>query len=367
MYAHEHGTPGDVREFDDLYERYQPRLVRYCQQRLRSAGDAEDAAHEAFLRALQAWSRLDRTLDAWPWLATIAGRVCADMRRRSARTTADAHDEPASDVHDLAVARLRASIIDDALDRLPARYRNSLVLKEFAGWTYRDIARLEGTSVASVRSTIMRGRRYLGARVEEVARTQGQWPLPVIVPGVADRIRHRLRNLRQGLLRAFDPTMVVTGLALVMKPALAAGAAPAAAVVVAIGAVTPAAAAPVAPHTTPQAEATRPTIPAKHTTVLLETNPAAPADIKPMAAARETLSRIDEEPIQSSYLRAGASLAIQTTAPHMWLEVDVRYSAPVVGDRRSAMGASIPCGTSGDTAWREACRTAGEVIRPLPD
>lgn len=235
MYAHHHATPGDAEEFCDLYKRYRPRLIRYCRQRLRGMGDPEDAAHEALLRALQAWSRVDRSVDAWPWLATIAARVCTDIRRRSARTTADLGHEPISDVHDLAVARLRASIIDDALDRLPVRYRNPLILKEYAGWSYRDIARLEGASVASVRSNIMRGRRYLGARVESVARSQGQWPLPAIVPRVTARARARSRRTHvarvwleraaQSAAAAFDPSLILRAFASPAAHALASTAA----------------------------------------------------------------------------------------------------------------------------------------------
>lgn len=367
MYAHNHGTPGAAGEFGDLYERYHPRLVRYCGQRLRGLDDAEDAAHEALLRALQAWARLDRTLDAWPWLATIAARVCADMRRRSARTTADPGDEPTADVHDLAVARVRASIIDDALDRLPARYRNPLVLKEFAGWTYRDIARLEGTSVASVRSSIMRGRRYLGARVEEVARTQGQWPLPVVVPRLTARLRHRARTWRQVLVRALDPTMVVTGLAFVMHPVSAGGTALAAAIAAAVVLGAPAAAPASPPTAIAQLSATRSNAQDERATSVLPPSAAiAPTVRDPGSATRETLSRIDQRPVDSNYVSLRTHTEIGALDGALSFEIAVRARTESTGERSATVRSSLPCGESDKRIQREACTTVSDTVRPLP-
>lgn len=369
MYAHQHAEPGDAGEFGDLYERYQARLVRYCRQRLRGVGEAEDAAHEALLRALQAWSRLDRTLDAWPWLATIAARVCADMRRRSARMALEpAPEQPTPDVHDLAMARLRASIIDDALDRLPARYRNPLVLKEFAGWSYRDIARLEGTSVASVRSNIMRSRRHLGARVEAVARTQGQWPLPVVVPRVTARLRHRARTWRQVLVRALDPTMVVTGLAFAMHPVSAGGTALAAAIaaVVVVGAPAAAPASPpsaVAQPATPRSNAQG----EQTTSILTPSAVVAPTVGAPASASRETLSRIDQRPVDSSQVSLRTRTEIGALDGALSFGIEVRARTEPTGERVVRAGSTLPCGESDKRIQREACTTVSDAVRPLPD
>jgi RNA polymerase sigma-70 factor (ECF subfamily) len=179
------GTPD---AFTALYERHWRDLVAYCRPRLDRPDDAEDAAHEALLRAYRAFPDVQAEDPLWPWLATIAANVCNDMRRRDRRrSTVDASSavaaglappEPA-DVHDDARHRLRADLLHRALRRLPPRARRLVVLREYGGWTYEEIARTDGTSVASVRSRLMRHRRRLGHRVEEMARAERQWPLPV--------------------------------------------------------------------------------------------------------------------------------------------------------------------------------------------
>lgn len=367
MYAHQHAEPGDAGEFGDLYERYQARLVRYCSKRLRGAGDAEDAAHEALLRALVAWSRLDRSVDAWPWLATIAARVCADMRRRSARTVVDPPpDEPVADVHDLAVARLRASIIDDAIDCLPARYRNPLILKEFAGWSYRDIARLEGTSVASVRSNIMRSRRSLGARVESIARARGQWPLPAVVPGVADRLRARVRSWRHALVRFADPAMVMTGLALAMQPTLV-GAVPLGAVAMAVVGGTGHASGPAATAVTAQPSSAYGPPP---TTSLAarEIVRQGPTRVKEASehlrtTARQTLTGISTPPPNQG-LGVGATVAVEAGPEALFVRAEVRAKTPA-GDHRVWTDPNVACRK--DAQRRQACDAASEALRSLPE
>ena len=219
MYAYPAGgSTGDDDVFTAMCERHRARLVAFCGRRLRTSHDAEDAAHEVLLRAYRALPAFDNSSDAWPWLRTIAARVCTDLQRRAARTPTpavlDRHVD--DDVHEQVVGRLRADILDNALGQLPPRYRMPLLLKEYGGWTYDDIARTQGKSLSSVRSLLTRSRRRLGTHVESVARERGQWPLPGVVPPIR-RLRTQLRSWRSGLdrsghamLSAFDLSSVVS-------------------------------------------------------------------------------------------------------------------------------------------------------------
>jgi RNA polymerase sigma factor (sigma-70 family) len=220
MYAHpDRGSTGDAEAFAALYERYHARLVALCRRRLSNAADAEDVAHEAMLRAYRAFAGFDDRTDAWPWLATIAGRLCTDVRRREQRMPESRAHLPVHDVHEEAVGRLRAGIVDEALDRLPARYRTPLVLHDLAGWTYDEIAQLQGKSVASVRSVLSRGRRRLSVGIESVARNRNQWPLPGAVPDLARRVRAYVRTARanaqrpvQLVLSLVDPSAMLAAM-----------------------------------------------------------------------------------------------------------------------------------------------------------
>lgn len=174
---------GDLDALGLLYERYAAALRAYCAHRLGRHGDAEDAVHDTFLRAQVGVARFESGARVWPWLATIASRVCTDTLRRRLRNL-DHELQPviARDLDEHVATRIRAAIVGDALQTLPPRYRVPLYLRHFVGNTYDEIARLQGRSVASVRSVLMRGRRHLGHRIEEVARSERQWPLPTTLP-----------------------------------------------------------------------------------------------------------------------------------------------------------------------------------------
>ncbi|HEV7886786.1 MAG TPA: RNA polymerase sigma factor, partial [Acidimicrobiales bacterium] len=189
---------------DLLYREYAPALVAFCQHRLGSLSDAEDAAHEAILKAHRALPRFRDGARLWPWLATIAANICTDMLRARGRLDPeqDAIDFHSPEVDEHVSRRLRAAIVDTALDELPERFRIPLFLREFMGWSYEEIAVFSNKSIGSVRTTLMRSRRAFQARVEDVARRRGQWPLPIVVAGGWRRLRATLRSWRENVHRA---------------------------------------------------------------------------------------------------------------------------------------------------------------------
>lgn len=361
MYAQD-DTP-EAGDFGDLYVQYHARLVRYCSRRL-GRDDAEDAAHEVLLRALQAWSRFDASSDAWPWLATIASRVCADVRRRADRPVVHPGHHPTADVHDQAVARLRSTILEDALGRLPPRYRNPLVLKEYAGWSYRDIAELEGRSVASVRSTIMRSRRHLGARVESVARAQGQWPLPAAVPRLVDEARVRARRghvVRTWLERAaqtaaaaLDSSFLLGALtspsahAVVPHAAMTA----AAAVVAAWGVIAPPATLPPAPPPKIEVQAAPSTGGAVVSATIESTSN------RPVPNVR-TVAHIDDHVPENPVIGLGP---VEITAEYRSDRINFRvnnfFTFPVGGDTDEPALVTMPCLTAPGEAACDAVKPA---------
>jgi hypothetical protein len=78
--------------------------------------------------------------------------------------------------------RSRRRMVREALSGLPIGYRRAVFLHHFAGMTYDEIAAHEGTSTAAVRTRLMRARRLLRVRIEELATARGEWPLPAAAP-----------------------------------------------------------------------------------------------------------------------------------------------------------------------------------------
>ncbi|MBV9410933.1 MAG: RNA polymerase sigma factor, partial [Acidimicrobiia bacterium] len=93
--------PGlDAREeqFAALYGAHFRPLVAFCRRQLGPSADPEEVAQEAFLRAWASWDRYAPTRPFWPWVSTIARRLCIDhgrkQRRAAARGVRSAEDVP---------------------------------------------------------------------------------------------------------------------------------------------------------------------------------------------------------------------------------------------------------------------------------
>jgi RNA polymerase sigma-70 factor (ECF subfamily) len=222
----EYCSAGDDAAFDLLYRNYAAPLRQFCLARLGEAADAEDVCHETLLRAFRAFDRFRDGARVWPWLATIAGNLCVDVQRERGRFVgpeALAGSE-AEGPHEETVRRIRVGVVTEAIKRLPERYRAYVWLKDFEGWSYEQVAEVDGTSVASVRSALMRARRALKARIEEVAEKQGTWPLPAFVPLLWARLRSGVRETAAALW-PFSPSVnaVGAGLANMVLAAVAVG------------------------------------------------------------------------------------------------------------------------------------------------
>lgn len=152
----------DHTEFEQLYRRWWPDVVSLCRKLLGRSDEAEDAAQEAFLRAWVARDRYSSAMPFWPWLATIARRLCVDRRRRTSAVpvrdpllVTEAGPERAVVGGD----DLRAVL--EVLDAMRPRERHVLVRRELDGWSYGRIAAVEGVSVEAVRGSLKRARACL--------------------------------------------------------------------------------------------------------------------------------------------------------------------------------------------------------------
>lgn len=207
----EHCAARDDAAFDLLYRNYAPALRQFCLARLGEAADAEDVTHETLLRAYQAFGGFRRGARVWPWLATIAANLCTDLLRERGRFADDGalSAVAVAGPYEETVRRIRVGIVTEAVKRLPDRYRAYVWLRDYEGWSYEEMAEVDSTSVASVRSALLRARRALKAKIEEVAGAQGNWPLPAFVPALLARFRSGMRE-RAAALWPFSSS--VTGL-----------------------------------------------------------------------------------------------------------------------------------------------------------
>jgi RNA polymerase sigma-70 factor (ECF subfamily) len=156
-----------VDAFEEMYRRCYPHLVELCRRYLFRGGDPEAVAQEAFVRAWRSLDRFSGVRPFWPWLATIARRLCVDSRRRLDRETSRLYVQAVVCGQQLPLPEERVEIDEEcrsalrALDRLKPSERHVITLRELNGWSYDEIARFEGVSVESIRGSLKRARASL--------------------------------------------------------------------------------------------------------------------------------------------------------------------------------------------------------------
>lgn len=170
---------GDVEAFGALVSRYMRRAYYAALGLVGSHDDALDLSQEAFSRAFRARMSLDPNRSFYTWLYTILRRLCFNfLRDRKAQSQklaeaagwlaeeARARVAAQSPVRAAELAELRSRVAG-AIEQLPDRQREVLVLKEFEGLRYREIAELVGIPIGTVMSRLFAARRQLAGRLEE--------------------------------------------------------------------------------------------------------------------------------------------------------------------------------------------------------
>lgn len=133
---------------------------------LRNRADAEDVVQEAVLRAYRFFDRF-RGGDARAWLLQIVRNSCYSWleKNRPAELMTefdeDLHQRPAPNPETLAARSDERQRLMLALESLPARAREVLVLRELEGCSYKEIAEVTGIPMGTVMSTLSRARERL--------------------------------------------------------------------------------------------------------------------------------------------------------------------------------------------------------------
>lgn len=156
---------GDREAFGELVKRYQAAVRRVTRAVTGDAHDADDAAQDAFLSALDRLETYDPGRPFGPWLMRIASNAAIDLLRRRAVRRADTLDETisapgVSPAAAAGMAELRERIAA-AMAALPERQRIAVTLFDLEGYPHAEIAAILGVPEGTARSDVFHGRRAL--------------------------------------------------------------------------------------------------------------------------------------------------------------------------------------------------------------
>lgn len=159
---------GDLAAFEQLILRHERLVLRTAFRLLGRLEDAQDAAQEVFLRLHKHLHGFDETREFGPWLYRMTVNVCRDLRRRRPLTVPLGEiDVPADSQEELRRGEQR-KLIAEGLKRLGEKERAALVLRDLEGLPTDEVARILGTTEATVRSQIsmarLKIRNYLRRR-----------------------------------------------------------------------------------------------------------------------------------------------------------------------------------------------------------
>jgi RNA polymerase sigma-70 factor (ECF subfamily) len=159
-----------------LYERHAAKILRFCRARL-SPQDAEDAVQHTFLNAYRSLSAGTVPRSEAAWLFAIAENVCRERRRSAWRRSRIevVSDDGCVDAPAPERAHDELDGLADAISELTPNQRRAILMREWQGLSYREIAAELEVSEAAVETLLFRARRSLARKLEHVRGRARSW------------------------------------------------------------------------------------------------------------------------------------------------------------------------------------------------
>jgi RNA polymerase sigma-70 factor (ECF subfamily) len=173
---------GDRQAFRELVRRYQGPLLNFTYRFVADRARAEDLVQETFLRVYRNIHRYKTVARFSTWIYTIAGNLAKNeirntKRRKTVSIEGLSHDlygdemvlelpDPTQDPVDDVERRQLSLIIEEAVRKLPARYRTVFMMRDVTGLSYEEIARSLKVPVGTVKSRVNRARQRFKTLVE---------------------------------------------------------------------------------------------------------------------------------------------------------------------------------------------------------
>ena len=160
---------GDADSFNELILRWERPIYALAYRTIGREEDARDVCQETFLRAFRALPAFRGQAKFSSWLYRIALNLCRDWIRRERRTPiveapADVDmielaeaAEPSESIEDLIARKDLVRAVERVMARLPEEQRTAIVLKEYHGLTFQEIADLVGCPLSTVKTRLYQG------------------------------------------------------------------------------------------------------------------------------------------------------------------------------------------------------------------
>ena len=178
-------TAGDLESFNQLVVRWERPIYALAYRTLGREEAARDVVQESFLRAFRGLKGFKGQAKFSSWLYRITLNLCRDWMRKSRRApmiqvpeTEDGLDmaeqmpSPAESVEELVNRQQMSAAVAKAMAELPDEQRPAILMKEFHGLTFQEIADALDCPLSTVKTRLYQGLSVLRRRLERDARQQ---------------------------------------------------------------------------------------------------------------------------------------------------------------------------------------------------
>jgi RNA polymerase sigma-70 factor (ECF subfamily) len=170
---------GDLDSFNQLVLRWERPIYALAYRVIGREEDARDVAQETFLRAFRALGGFKGQAKFSSWLYRIALNLCRDWIRRERRTPVAQAPEgvdlvelaaevtPSESIEDLVSRKELGRAVAKAMSMLPEEQRTAIILKEYHGLTFQEIADLLGCPLSTVKTRLYQGLTVVRRQLQE--------------------------------------------------------------------------------------------------------------------------------------------------------------------------------------------------------
>jgi len=170
---------GDTDSFNQLILRWERPIYALAYRVIGREEDARDVCQDTFLRAYRALPGFKGQAKFSSWLYRIALNLCRDWIRKQRRAPVLQMPEgvdplelasergPAESIETLVARRELSSVVEEAMVLLPEEQRTAIILKEYHGMTFQEIADLQGCPLSTVKTRLYQGLTVLRRHLEK--------------------------------------------------------------------------------------------------------------------------------------------------------------------------------------------------------
>jgi len=170
---------GDLDSFNQLVLRWERPIYALAYRVIGREEDARDVAQETFLRAFRALKGFKGQAKFSSWLYRITLNLCRDWIRRERRTPVvqapegvdvielAGEDTPSETVEALVSRHELGRAVAKAMSQLPEEQRTAIILKEYHGLTFQEIADLLDCPLSTVKTRLYQGLTVLRKQLRE--------------------------------------------------------------------------------------------------------------------------------------------------------------------------------------------------------